>query len=134
MSDLLAETPAPLDAVIGLVAVELLPEAVVLRLDPTPTACFEEGGGTFLHGGALTTCVDTAGWYAVNQARPGGWVAVDLRCDFLRLAGPEPYRVVARCLRAGRTLAVADVEIAPWHDPGRLVAVGRAQFARSERT
>jgi acyl-coenzyme A thioesterase PaaI-like protein len=57
-------------------------------------------------------------------------VAVDLRCDFLRLAAPQPHRVRARCLRSGRTLAVADVEITPWDEPERLVAVGRAQFAR----
>jgi uncharacterized protein (TIGR00369 family) len=132
MADLLAEVPAPLDAALGLVAVELLPAGVVLRLDPTPTACFEEGGSTFLHGGALATCVDTAGWYAVTHASPGPWLAVDLRCDFLRLAVATPYRVLARCIRAGRTLAVADVEIEPWDRAGKPVAVGRAQFARSE--
>ena len=130
MVDLLADPPAPLDAAIGLVAVELLPDAVVLRLDPSATALVDEGTGTFIHGGALATCVDTAGWYAVTHASPGAWIAVDLRCDFLRFGESAPYRVVGRCLRAGRTLAVADVEIAPWDDPGRLIAVGRAQFAR----
>ncbi len=130
MTGLLAEPPTQLDAAIGLAAVELLDDGVVLRFDPTPTASFEVGANTYLHGGALAVCVDTAGWYAVYHASPGDWVAVDLRCDFLRLAGPAPYRVLARCLRAGRMLAVADVEIGPWNDPDRLVAVGRAQFAR----
>ena len=55
---------------------------------------------------------------------------VDLRCDFLRMAVREPHRVEARCLRAGRTLALADVQIAPWDRPERAVAVGRAQLAR----
>jgi acyl-coenzyme A thioesterase PaaI-like protein len=41
--------------------------------------------------------------------------------------------VEARCLRAGRTLALADVHIAPWDEPGRAVAVGRAQLARIDR-
>ena len=54
---------------------------------------------------------------------------VDMRCDFLRMAVREPHRVEARCLRAGRTLALADVQIAPWDRPGRAVAVGRAQLA-----
>ncbi len=131
MSDLLSDPPSPLDAVIGLVAVELLPDAVVLRLDPPASAL---GGSTprpFLHGGTLATCVDTAGWYALEHASPAGWIAVDLRCDFLRLAEPAPHRVVARCLNAGRTLGTADVEIAPWDEPERLVAVGRARYIRS---
>ena len=64
---------------------------------------------------------------------PGNWVAVDLRCDFLQLAALVPHRVVGRCLRAGRTLAVADVEIAPWDEPDRTVAVGRAQYIRLGR-
>lgn len=128
---LLSDPPAPLDAAIGLVAVELLADAVVLRLDPSPAAVGGDEPRPFLHGGTLATCVDTAGWYAVAHASQGDWLAVDLRCDFLRLAHPVPHRVVARCLRAGRTLATADVEIAPWDDPGALVAVGRARYARS---
>jgi len=129
--DLLALPASPLDAAIGLVAVELLEDAVVLRLDPTPAAVGGDEPRPFLHGGTLATCVDTAGWYAVAHASPDGWVAVDLRCDFLRLPGPVSHRVVARCLRAGRTLATADVEISLWDDPGTLVAVGRARYARS---
>jgi len=128
---LLREPPAALDAAIGLVAVELLADAVVLRLDPLPAALGGDDPRPFLHGGTLATCVDTAGWYAVAHAAPGDWLAVDLRCDFLRLAHPSPHRVVARCLRAGRTLATADVEIAPWDDPAALVAVGRARYARA---
>jgi uncharacterized protein (TIGR00369 family) len=129
--DLLSEPPAPLDAAIGLAAVELLDDAVVLRLDPALLALGAVEPRPFLHGGTLATCVDTAGWYAVVHASPGTWIAVDLRCDFLRLAGPGPHRVLARCLRAGRTLATADVEIAPWDDPQALVAVGRARYARA---
>jgi uncharacterized protein (TIGR00369 family) len=131
MADLLDDPPSPLDAAIGLIAVELLPDEVVLRLDPAPAAVGVEQPRQVLHGGALAACVDTAGWYAVAHASPGDWVAVDLRCDFLRPAGPVPHRVVGRCLGVGRTLAVADVEIAPWDDPGRLIAVGRARYMRT---
>jgi len=130
MTDLLADPPSPLDAAIGLVAVELLDGAVVLRLDPPEAALGGDVPRPFLHGGTLATCVDTAGWYALEHVSPGAWIAVDLRCDFLRLASPVPHRVLGRCLVAGRTLATADVEIAPWDDPGRLVAVGRARYIR----
>ena len=87
----------------------------------------------YLHGGALATCVDTAAWYAVVHEREGDWVMADLRCDFLRMAVRETHRIEARCLRAGRTLALADVRIAPWDQPDRAVAVGRAQLARIDR-
>lgn len=131
--DLLSQPPSPLDALIGLVATSLHDDAVVLRLDPQPSALGGSEPRPFLHGGALATCVDTAGWYAVTHASPGAWIAVDLRCDFLRLAAPVPHRVVARCLKAGRTLATADVAISPWDEPDRLVAVGRARYARTAR-
>ena len=49
------------------------------------------------------------------------------------MAAREPHRVEARCLRAGRMLATADVRIAPCDRPERTVAVGRAQLARIDR-
>jgi uncharacterized protein (TIGR00369 family) len=120
-----------LDGGIGLSVVELGPDQAVLRLDPSPLALVDAEPRSFLHGGALATCVDTAGWHAVVETSPGSWIAVDLRCDFLRLAGSEPHRVTARCIRAGRTLALADVEIAVWDDATRVVALGRARYART---
>ena len=83
VTDLLSDPPSPLDAAIGLVAVELLEDAVVLRLDPPAAALGGDEPRPFLHGGTLATCVDTAGWYALEHASPGSWIAVDLRCDFL---------------------------------------------------
>lgn len=130
MADLLSEPPSPLDAAIGLVAVELTSESAILRLDPPALALGGDEPRPFLHGGTLATCVDTAGWYAVTNASEGAWIAVDLRCDFLRLADPVAHRVVGRCLVAGRTLATADVEITPWDEPTHLTAVGRARFMR----
>jgi acyl-coenzyme A thioesterase PaaI-like protein len=55
---------------------------------------------------------------------------VGLQLEALRLARDEPHLVTARCIRAGRTRAVVDVEIAPESDPSRIVAVGRASLAR----
>jgi uncharacterized protein (TIGR00369 family) len=124
-------TPSPLDAAIGLHFDHVDDQGrPVLRLDSTPTASADDPG-TFLHGGTLATCVDTAGWYAVVTSRPGTYVAVDLRTDFLRLAPPGVYRVTGTTLKAGRTLATADVEIAPWAEPARPCAVGRATFLRT---
>ncbi len=44
---------------------------------------------------------------------------------------PGVYRVTGRALRAGRTLAVADVSVEAWDEPGRPVAVGRVQYLRT---
>lgn len=128
-AELRALAPARLDAAIGLSLYGFEDGEAVLRLEP-PELAIGSDEPEYLHGGALATCVDTAAWYAVIYEREGDWVIVDLRCDFLRLAAREPHRVSARCLRAGRTLALADVQIAPWDRPGRAVAVGRAQLAR----
>jgi uncharacterized protein (TIGR00369 family) len=131
-AELRALAPAPLDAALGLALHGFEDSAAVLRLEPPALAVGNEEP-EYLHGGVLATCVDTAAWYAVVYEREGDWVMVDLRCDFLRLAAREPHRVEARCLRAGRTLALADVSIAPWDRPERSVAVGRAQLARVNR-
>lgn len=131
-AELHALAPAALDAALGLTLHGFEEGAAVLRLEPPWLAVAGEDP-EYLHGGALATCVDTAAWYAVVHEREGDWVMVDLRCDFLRMAVREPHRVEARCLRAGRTLALADVHIAPWDEPGRAVAVGRAQLARIDR-
>jgi uncharacterized protein (TIGR00369 family) len=131
MDDPLQEHEAsPLDRAIGLSYVETNGDEVVMRLDPTPTALGYEDP-PMLHGGALATLVDTAGWYAVMAKAPATWVAVDLRSDFLRMADLAPLRVTARCLRAGRTLAVCDVTVAPWDAPERTTSVGRIQFIRT---
>ena len=122
---------SPLDAAIGLHLHAYDDDGTaVLRLESTPIALAADAG-TFIHGGALATCVDTAGWYAVVHERPGTYVAIDLRTDYLRIAPPGVYRVTGRVLRAGRTLAVADVAIEAWDGPGRPVAVGRVQYLRT---
>jgi uncharacterized protein (TIGR00369 family) len=134
-AELLALAPAALDAGIGLALDGFEDGTAVLRLEPPALPVVGATGDSpeYLHGGALATCVDTAAWYAVVHGREGDWVMADLRCDFLRLAGRETHRVEATCLRAGRTLAVVDVRIAPWDRPERTVAVGRATLARTDR-
>jgi uncharacterized protein (TIGR00369 family) len=121
---------SPLDDAVGLTLVSADGGNAVLRLAPGEAAVVAEERQPFLHGGALATCVDTAAWYAADSASPGGWVVSSLSLDCLRLARPEPHVVRATCRKAGRTLAVADVEIAAEADPTRVVALGRATLAR----
>jgi uncharacterized protein (TIGR00369 family) len=121
---------SPLDDALGFSFSGLEDGAVVCRLAPMRAALGTIEPPT-LHGGTLATCIDTAAWYAiVHESGSQDWVAVDLRIDYLRPAPPDPLRIDATCLRAGRTLAVADVRIALSGEPDRLIAVGRGTFAR----
>lgn len=127
-----------LDQAIGLSLSGAEDGVVTLRLDPGETAVVVEREEAYLHGGALASCIDTAAWYAAESAAPsapqkgrGDWLVSGLSFEGLRLARPEPHTVTARCLRAGRTRAVVDVEIAPESDPDRLVTVGRVSLARA---
>ena len=121
---------APLDAAIGLTRHSDDGDWVVLRLDPEPVAVGATEPVTYLHGGVVATCVDTASWEAVVQLNEESWVVADMRIDFMRLARNEPHRVRATARKIGRRQALADVEIAPWDEPSRMVALGRVLLAK----
>ena len=121
-----------LDGAIGLTLESAEDGVVTLRLEPGAVGVVEEDERTYLHGGTLATCVDTAAWYAAASASEGDWLVTGLQLEALRLARSEAHRVIARCIRAGRTRAVVDVEIASDVDPERIVAVGRASLARPQ--
>lgn len=123
-------TASPLDGALGHLLVEVGEGVATLRLSPTPLSIGSEEQ-PHLHGGTLSTCIDTAAWYAACSASEGDWVVSGLSADFLRPALVVDHRVTARCRRAGRTLAVVDVEITPWDDPDRVVALGRATLIRA---
>jgi uncharacterized protein (TIGR00369 family) len=121
---------SPLDDALGLSFAGVEGDVVVLRLVPAEVAL-----GTLeppvLHGGTLATAVDTAAWFAiVRVSGTRSWVASDLRIDYLRPAALDPLRIEATCVKAGRTLALADVRVVREDDPARIVAVGRGSFAR----
>ena len=127
----LPKVASRLDESLGLTLAGAEDGVATLRLDPGEVGVVEEEERSYLHGGTLATCVDTAAWYAAASASESeDWLVVGLQLEALRLARDEPHRVTARCIRAGRTRAVVDVEIAPDADPSRVVAVGRASLAR----
>jgi uncharacterized protein (TIGR00369 family) len=120
-----------LDGALGLTLEGAEDGVANLRLDPAEAAIVEEDERTYLHGGTLATCIDTAAWYAAASASSSDdWLVTGLQLEALRLARPEPHSVIARCIRAGRTRAVVDVEIASDTDPERVVAVGRVSLLR----
>jgi uncharacterized protein (TIGR00369 family) len=81
------------------------------------------------HGGVLAALVDIAGDYAI-ASRLERWVAtIDLRVDYLRPALRGDLTAVARAVKVGRTVGVADVELRD--AKGAVVAIGRAAYSTS---
>jgi uncharacterized protein (TIGR00369 family) len=84
-------------------------------------------GSDWLHGGVVSALADIAGDYAVITETAPGVPTIDMRVDYLRPARRGDLTALARTVRVGRTVSVADVEIRD--SSGTLVAVGRACYA-----
>ena len=84
-------------------------------------------GSDWLHGGVVSALADIAGDYAVITETAPGVPTIDMRVDYLRPARRGDLTALARTVRVGKTVSVADVEIRD--SAGTLVAVGRACYA-----
>jgi uncharacterized protein (TIGR00369 family) len=81
------------------------------------------------HGGVLASLIDLAGHAAVAVRIGRTAPTIDLRIDYLRSAGEVDLTATARIVRAGRTVAIVDIEVT---DPqARLIAIGRGAFSTS---
>jgi uncharacterized protein (TIGR00369 family) len=81
----------------------------------------------YLHGGVIAALLDIAGDYAVATRLGRGVPTIDMRVDFLKTAGREPLTARARVVKLGRSLAVADAEVA--NAQGEILAVGRIVYS-----
>jgi len=84
-------------------------------------------GSDWLHGGIISALIDIAGDYAVHSKTGGDVPTVDLRVDYLRPAKRGRLTAVARTVKVGRRVSVADVEVKD--EQGEVVAVGRGVYA-----
>jgi uncharacterized protein (TIGR00369 family) len=80
----------------------------------------------YVHGGAIASLIDIAGTFAIIAVIGCDAVTVDLRVDYLRPVKSGDLVATARPVRVGRSLAVADVEVAG--ADGKIAAVGRGLF------
>ncbi|MSU90923.1 hotdog fold thioesterase [Rhodobacteraceae bacterium 2CG4] len=103
---------------------------VRLGLDLCPEL-MRTNDGDGMHGGAIASLIDVAAYYAVRLAAGRGGATVALSVDYLRPLTGKRAEAAARAVRVGRTQALADIEV---FGDGRLVAVGRARFALSEKS
>ena len=84
------------------------------------------GTGQF-HGGPIAAFIDTVGDYAIGMALGGGVPTINLRIDYLRPAIGGSLTATARVRRAGRTVALVDVDV--YDEQQTLVAVGRGTYS-----
>jgi uncharacterized protein (TIGR00369 family) len=84
------------------------------------------GTGQF-HGGPIAAFIDTVGDYAIGMALGGGVPTINLRIDYLRPAVGGVLTATARVRRAGRTVALVDVDV--YDEQQALVAVGRGTYS-----
>jgi uncharacterized protein (TIGR00369 family) len=108
-----------------LVSMDQEAQQIVLRMPMR--AEFERGAGTGQwHGGAIASLIDIAGDYALVMKVGGGVPTVNFRTDFLRPAMNTDLTATATVRRAGRTIAVVDIDVTD--DNGKLCAVGRGTY------
>src|SRR4051812_1962301 len=70
-----------------------------------------DGSGQF-HGGAIASLIDTAACFAVVMVTDAPAPTMNLRTDYLRPAMTDALTARASVRRAGRTVAVVDVDVA----------------------
>lgn len=107
------------DAATG-IAVLRLPYDSKLSIFPEP--------GTY-HGGVIAALIDVAGAVACGLQTGRPTPTVNFRVDFLKSPAKIDLIATGRLVRAGKSVAVADVEIGD--DAGEVYAIGRGTFSTS---
>lgn len=84
-----------------------------------------------LHGGAMSSILDTTGGLAVwSKARPDDRVStIDLRVDYLRPGRAEPLVVVAEVVRLGNRVGVATLRAYHRAAEDRTIAAGMGVYS-----
>ena len=99
---------------------------IVLAMELRPELERREGSGQW-HGGALAGLIDTARDFAVALGLGAVVPTINFRVDYLRPAMTPRLTATATVRRAGRTVAVVDIDVEDGE--GRLVAIGRGCYA-----
>jgi uncharacterized protein (TIGR00369 family) len=95
------------------------------------TAAERSSGTRQFHGGAIASLIDIAGDYALFVLLGHGVPTINLRIDYLRSATDTNLTARAIVRKAGRTVAVVDVEVS--NSVGKLVALGRGTYGTQDR-
>ena len=79
------------------------------------------------HGGPIASLIDVTGDFAIGMLVGGGVPTINLRIDYLKPAVGDALTATARVRRAGRTVAVVDIEVT--NAEGGVVALGRGTYS-----
>jgi uncharacterized protein (TIGR00369 family) len=127
--DNIARTPFHQWLLPELIAVSDEENSVTIRLVIRPELG-RETGRTDLHGGIVASLIDIAGHAAIAAKVRHNVATVDMRVDYLRLAGGTDITAVASIVKIGRTIGVVDIRLTD--DQKRLVAIGRASYVTAK--
>lgn len=122
----LLDAVGPFSRLLGFRLVEATPGGAVMEAQPTLD---HANGGGILHGGYLSTLLDSATGWAVHAALPDGVRAphIQLTVQYLRMAVPGvPLTCRAKAVTVGRRVAAAEAEVT---QDGKLVARGVTSHA-----
>jgi uncharacterized protein (TIGR00369 family) len=111
---------------LGVVAADPARQSVTMTAPMRPE--FERGAGSRQwHGGPLAAIIDTVGDFALVLTLRRPLPTINFRVDYLRPAIDTGLTAIGIVRLAGRSVGVVDVELLD--DSGRLVAIGRANYA-----
>ncbi len=79
-----------------------------------------------LHGGIIAALADITGHAAIASQLFHSVATIDMRVDYLRLAGGAELIAIGTVIKVGRTIGVVDVQIKD--DNEKLVAISRASY------
>ena len=112
-------SPGPFSALLGFRYVSLADGVAHVEADPGPEHC---NGGGIVHGGFLSSLLDTTTGWAAHSGLPAGSAAphVQLSVQYVRAGLPgTPLVCIGRVVSAGKRIASAEAEIT---QNGRVVA------------
>lgn len=79
------------------------------------------------HGGPIASFIDVVGDFAIGMLVGGGVPTINLRIDYLAPAIGAHLDATATVRRAGKTVAVVDIDV--FNPDGKLVAIGRGTYS-----
>jgi uncharacterized protein (TIGR00369 family) len=83
-----------------------------------------------LHGGVISTLIDTCGGFAVFTAIPYGekCSTIDLRIDYLSPGQPELLAAEGKVVRVGNRVGVVDITCFHPSRPEKVIATGKGVY------
>jgi len=100
--------------------------SITMHMPLKPELERRAGTGQF-HGGPIASFIDVVGDFAIGMLVGGGVPTMNLRIDYLRPGTGSGLTGTAVVRRAGRTVAIVDIDV--FDDQNRLVAIGRGTYS-----